>query len=311
MREIGGYFGLEELPSHEYHHEAVAVNSARNGLAYLIRALKIRKLHIPYYLCDSVGRLCEREHCEYGRYEISEDFQPVFKQESLADGEWLYIVNYFGQVANELQWQKDCGNIIVDNVQAFFRKPRPKIPTLYSCRKFFGVPDGGYVYSPVVLHDLSVDVSRERMRHILGRYEGRASDYYQDFQRNDEDFYDLDLRLMSRLTHNILGSIDYVKVKETREGNYACLHRRLGSANRLELSEPEGPYAYPFYCQNGLEVKRQLAKQGIYVPTLWPDAVPFGGLAKDYSENILPLPCDQRYTLEDMEYLSDILMTLL
>jgi hypothetical protein len=30
-----------------------------------------------------------------------------------------------------------------------------------------------------------------------------------------------------------------------------------------------------------------------------------------YAANILPLPCDQRYAIEDMEYLLDMLMTVL
>ena len=302
MKEIGGYFGLEDLPSHEYHQGAVAVNSARNALAYLIRSQKIRKLYIPYYLCDSVSRLCERERCPYEQYHVSPDFQPVFEK-SLADGEWLYIVNYFGLLENEQELKQQYGNIIMDNVQAFFRMPSSHIDTIYSCRKFFGVPDGGYVYSEANLVGLETDVSKERMGHVLGRYEGWASEYYQMFVRNDELFYNMDLKLMSRLTHNILGAIDYEKVKEKRKKNFIYLHQLLSQYNKLYIKFPIGPYAYPFYCEKGMELKRKLAIEKVYIPTLWPDAIQFGGLEKDYCENILPLPCDQRYDLNDMEYI--------
>ena len=222
MKEIGGYFGLEELPSHEYHQEATAVNSGRNALVYLIRAQKIRKLYIPYYLCDSVSRVCEREHCTYEQYHVSASFHPVFEK-TLAEDEWLYVVNYFGQLENEKELKQRYGNIIIDNVQAFFRKPSSHVDTIYSCRKFFGVPDGGYVYSDIHLEGLGTDVSKDRMAHVLGRYEGPASEYYQMFVRNDESFYDMDLKRMSRLTRNILGAIDYEAVKAKREKNFRCL----------------------------------------------------------------------------------------
>ena len=302
MKEIGGYFGLEDLPSHEYHKQAVAVNSGRNAIAYLIRARKIRKLYIPYYLCDSVACVCKRECCTYEQYHISDDFQPLFEK-ALAEDEWLYIVNYFGQLENEEDLKRRYGNIIIDNVQAFFRKPSSHIDTIYSCRKFFGVPDGGYVYSDVCLDGLVTDVSKGRMTHVLGRYEGMASDYYQLFVHNDGSFYNMELKLMSRLTHNILGAVDYGKVKEQRENNFRYLHQILAEYNKLDIQCPEGPYAYPFYCVNGMALKRKLASEKIYVPTLWPDAVQYGGLESDYAENILPLPCDQRYDINDMRFI--------
>ena len=143
------------------------------------------------------------------------------------------------------------------------------------------------------------------MKHLLGRYEGCASDYYADFKANDKSFDRLELRGMSRLTHGILGAIDYEAVRKRREQNYATLHQRLGSHNKLNLRMPVGPYAYPFYCQRGMEAKKLLAQKKIYVATLWPNVLKEKApLEKDYAANILPLPCDQRYGSEEMEYMA-------
>nr|WP_300898401.1 hypothetical protein [uncultured Acetatifactor sp.] len=68
---------------------------------------------------------------------------------------------------------------------------------------------------------------------------------------------------------------------------------------------------YPFYMEKGLEVKKKLAAKRIYIPTLWPNAVEFGGVAKDYSENILPLPCDQRYSFLEMRTIVDAVCSFL
>lgn len=304
MKEIGGYFGLEPLVSNAFYSDLIAVNNARNALLYLLKARKIKKLYIPYFLCDSVSGVCDREGYPYEYYKIDENFLPVFNK-TLGDGEYLYIVNYYGQLSNEkAQALKDAfGNIIFDNVQAFFQRPVDGMDTVYSCRKFFGVPDGGYVATDAVLDGiLKQDISKDRMKHVLGRFEGDcASEFYGDFKANDHSFAELELRSMSKLTQNILGAINYDAVKQKREENFAVLHEYLGQKNKLKLQNPPGPYAYPFYCENGMAVKKKLAEKKIFVATLWPNVLDMEGtLEKDYAENILPLPCDQRYNREDM-----------
>lgn len=315
MKEIGGYLELEDFRGEEYYPEAVAVNNARNGLLYLIKVRNIRKLYIPYYLCDSVSGLCEREECSYDLYPIHEDFTPAFEV-SVREEEYLYVVNYFGRLddAKILELKSKYGNIILDNVQAFFHRPLPGVDTIYSCRKFFGVPDGGYIATDARLQEeISIDVSMDRMRHILGRYEGMcASEFYNDFKANDHSFKGLELRKMSRLTHNILMAIDYEKVRRRREENYTYLAENLKNINRLPDIRPVGPYMYPFYCHNGMELKKRLAAEKIYIPTLWPNVLECNrSLEKDYAENILPLPCDQRYDVNDMQYIVDKLKNTL
>ena len=66
--------------------------------------------------------------------------------------------------------------------------------------------------------------------------------------------------------------------------------------NKINTETIDVPYAYPLYLKNGMEIKKSLTKSGIYVATLWPDAIQEGNeLEKDFAENILPLPIDQRY----------------
>lgn len=309
-REIGGYFGLEYLSGAEYYENLIGVNSARNALLYILKARQVKKLYIPRFLCDSVSGICQREGYSYEEYPVDRQFRPVFSK-LLDEGEYLYIVNYYGQISNAeiLELKKRWDRIIVDNVQAFFQQPVAGVDTIYSCRKFFGVPDGAYVATDAVLEEpLLQDVSMDRMRCILGRFEGTASDYYRDYQATGPLFEQMPLRSMSALTRNILRAVDYDAVKNRRSENYAALESALGKRNPLQLKTPEGPYCYPFYCKNGLQIKKYLAEKKIYVPTLWPDVLQLeGSLEKDYAENILPLPCDQRYGYDDMMIIVDYL----
>ena len=316
MKEIGGYFGLEDHINNggEYYKELIALNTARNALVYLVKAKRIKKLYIPYLLCDSVSQVCEREGIAYEYYHINERFQPIFGKE-LKDDEYLYIVNLYGQLSNEriLEQKRQYKNIITDNIHAFFQKPIDGIDTIYSCRKFFGVPDGAYLSTDCLLKEnLPLDNSDDRTNHIYGRIKDGATAHYAEFKANDASFKKLPLMKMSELTHKMLSEIDYETVRTIREENYAFLQQQLGNKNRLNLRLPEGPYAYPFYCENGMEVKKKLAEKKIYVATLWPNVKDLEGtLEKNYAENILPLPCDQRYARSDMEIMISYVKYLL
>ena len=306
MKEIGGYFGLEQLSGTPLYSQLIPVANGRSALGYLLKARQIQKLYLPHFLCSSVADFCQREGCPVEFYSIGKNLLPLFQKE-LADGEYLYVVNYYGQLTDarirELKTRYD--RLILDNVQAFFHCPVPGVDTLYSCRKFFGVPDGGYLATDAVLSQpLPADRSMDRMRHILGRFEGCASDYYADFKASDHAFLEMEARQMSPLTQNLLRAIDYAWVKKQREENYAVLTNALQKCNSLQPITPEGPYCYPFYCPGGMELKKRLAEHKIYIATLWPNVLTMeDSVEKDLAENILPLPCDQRYTREDMEFI--------
>ena len=314
-KEIGGYFGLEKLISNEYYPELAAVNNARCALLYIIKARHYNKVYLPYFLCDSVRLVLEREKIPFEEYRIDRTFLPLLDIKTKPE-EVVYIVNYYGLISEEqlINLKYRYGNIVVDNAQAFFTRPVKGIDTLYSCRKFFGVPDGGYAYTDAEFQeDIPEDVSMDRMKHILGRFEGNsASDYYDYFNNNDESFKEIELRYMSKLTHNILGDRDYQAAKRRREENFMFLSKTLGESNSLKIKCPAGPYAYPFYVQNGMTIKKQLAQRKIYVATLWPNVLGTGlDIETEFAENILPLPCDQRYLEEDMQRVADAVMSLI
>lgn len=303
-KEIGGYLELERFSGESYYPYAVAVNNGRCALRYILRARKIRKLYLPVFLCESVQCACDREGVETALYHIGPDFLPRFAQKP-EENAWVYVVNYYGQLTDTqiLSLHRRYPKLIMDHVQAFFHRPLPGIDTVYSCRKYFGVPDGGYAMTDAVLHEkLPRDCSMDRMTHLLGRLEGpTAGEYYAAFKENDKSFVNAELRSMSELTGNLLRGIRYDAVKAQREANFKALDDALGADNPLHPRLPEGPYAYPFYCENGMALKQELAERRVFVPTLWPNVLKNGdALEKKLAANILPLPCDQRYSTADM-----------
>ena len=157
---------------------------------------------------------------------------------------------------------------------------------------------------------LEVDESRDRMKHVLGIFEGTASAYYQDMLDNAHSFEVEMVKQMSPLTENLLCGIDYDRAKKKREENYTRLQELLGDSNKLHVEMPQGPFAYPYYHKDGIALRKKMAEHKVYVPVYWANVVetmPQDSLEYDYAANILPLPCDQRYSPEDMDVVAEVL----
>lgn len=307
--EYGGYLELERGFGPGPHPGALALNSARNALAYVLEARGIGRLLVPAWLCGSVAQVCAACGTTVIPYGVDERFRPRLSR-PLESGEWLYVVNYYGQLGpREAEGlQKTYGRVIWDNVQAFFQPPVSGMDTLYTCRKFFGVPDGAYLYTDCPLScPLERDESRERMEHLLGRRDtGCAGDFYAKYTENEERLEHLPLRRMSALTEALMSLAPCEEVRRRREENFRALHGLLGGRDPLGLTVPTGPYAYPLLVEDGPAVRAALREQKIFLPLLWPEAAAQtqDPLAARYARDILPLPVDQRYTPADMERLA-------
>lgn len=305
MKEIGGYLELEQFPLQMMHSMAIGLNCGRNALAYVIRARNIQKLKIPCFLCDAVDQVCRREKIHVSYYHIGPDFKPM--NQKLEEDEWLYLVNFYGQISNqEIEGYKDrYSRIIVDHSHAYYQMPVKGVDTLYTCRKWFGVPDGAFLYTDHTLcEELSIEESSGRMSHLLGRYESNAADFYSVFSANEAYFESAPIRKMSRLTENLLHGINYDRIAYIRKLNFALLSKEFEKENLLKIKP--SLFVYPLMIENGETVRKLLQSRKIYVPMLWPSALESNLLnieEEQMVKNILPLPIDQRYGEIEMEYM--------
>lgn len=307
MREIGGFLELEKNQDHEFHENCIALNSGRNCLRYLIRTKNITKIWLPKLLCSAISDTCKGEKVKIQYYSVNAQLRPLLSSE--LEDEWIYLINYYGQYSNaELSsYCKKYRNIIVDNAQAFYSNPLLNVDTIYTCRKFFGVPDGAYLYTTCKCNeDLLQDESFERMQFLAGRFERSAHEFYADYRKNEAIIDSLPLKLMSKTTHNLLRGINYSSVASIREENFEYLNQNLKETNLLEIKLSAGPYMYPYYVKNGRFLRKKLQEMNIYIPLLWPNVkedLCQTDTEYQLADNILPLPCDQRYTINDMDYI--------
>ena len=311
MKEIGGYIEFEQCYKTMLHESAKKLNCGRNCLAYLIKVRGITSIALPFFLCESIKNICKKYNVNIRYYDLNDSLMP--KDLILKNDEWLYVVNYYGQIDSiqvkslSLRYK----HIIVDYAHAYFDMPIEGVDSIYTCRKFFGVPDGAFLYTDSdLLEPIECDESFERMHFLLGRYERSASEFYNEYIENNRIFTTQPIKCMSKLTQNLLRNIDYERVKMVRTENYTYLASRLHDFNLLDIHKVEGEFAYPLMLKEAQKVRNHLIQNKIYIPVLWPNVindVDEESYECQLAKNILPLPCDQRYGIEEMEYMVELI----
>ena len=313
MDAIGGYFSLELPLREEYHKNAIRLNTGRNCLEYILRARKYKKVYVPYYTCEAVLEPINKLGIPYEFYHIDIRFE-ISDSITLKEGEALLYTNYYGLKQRYVEQLADkfSSCLIVDNTQAFYAKPLNGIDTFYTCRKFFGVPDGSYLYCDKELtDDIEQDFSYDRVAHLVKRIDLSAEDGYKDFRHVDDGLDNQPIRRMSMLTQRIMQSIDYEAVAQRRRSNFQMLHDALGNENNLDLplDDDAVPMVYPYHVQEkGL--RETLIENRIFVAQYWPSVLKWAKPdSMDYllAYQIQPLPIDQRYGNNEMSRIINII----
>ena len=314
MKAIGGYYSLElPIVKRDYiHKDGIHLNSGRNALEYILRSISdIKSLWIPYYTCDVVLEPLRKLNISYSFYSIN-DFLELADDIKLGTNEYILVTNYFGikdAYIRDLS-AKYSNRLIIDNAQAFYAMPLDGVKMIYSPRKFVGIPDGGiaYIDKGLDINDFEQDISYNRCIHLLKRLDLGAEAGYADFRENSQLMKNQAIKRMSNLTWNMLHSIDFESVKRQRNENFNRLHEKLSDVNQLHIPDMDTfacPMVYPFFSFD-LSLKKRLIENKIFVATYWPNVLESckpSDIEYQLANQIIALPIDHRYGIEEMDYI--------
>lgn len=318
MKAIGGYFSLELpfLKGNYMHENGIHLNSGRNALEYILKSIPaIQRLWIPYYTCDVILEPLKKLEIPYSFYSIDENLE-LSETVRLEENEYLLATNYFGikdaymHVLASLYGER----LIIDNAQAFYAAPIEGIKTVYSPRKFVGLPDGGiaYIKDGLDIGDLEQDISYHRCSHLLKRLDLGAEAGYHDFRENSHLLVNQSIKRMSNLTWNLLQSINFEAIKLQRIQNFNQLHQELSKINRLSIPVSDTfvcPMVYPFYTEDET-LKKKLIESKIFVATYWPNVLNWckeDMLEHELASKVIFIPIDQRIDREDINNIIELI----
>lgn len=315
MRSVGGYFELELRNGRDYYEDAVCLNSGRNALEYIIIANNYDKIYIPYFTCDVLLEPFKRNNIAYEFYHINKILEPEFDYKQIKQNEAFLYTNYFGIMDDFIEALAiKAKNLIIDNAQSFYSSPLEKVNTFYSPRKFFGMPDGAYAFSNFKLkQELPKDEkSIDRMSHLLKRLAFDAETGYSDFSINDRSLVNQPMMIMSDLTKRIARSIDYNSIAKKRIENYKFYHENLAATNLLKVvkNADQIPMVYPYQTKDS-SLRKRLLENKIYTAQYWPNVkewVKDEDIESMLFNEIIALPVDQRYGVQDIEKICKLIM---
>lgn len=314
-REMGGTLPFELTYCGEFHtNAAVRLNSVRTALWFVQQYENAQRVWLPILYTPYVKKMFQDDNVEVCEYQITQQFEP--EGIDYQKGDLVVLVNYYG-VMNSIcrKYAEIFDAVVIDNSFAFYDEPivgRHKY-TAYSCRRFFGVPDGAYLYGQFEqLLDLDKDISYRSMTHLMKSLEYNSSNVARKESTANESRVGRDRLLMSELTKRLMESVNYESVMERRIKNFSVLHKSLKEYQELQINEIRPAQCYPLLCDG--KARAVLNSKGIHIPILWRKALQDTSEESNeyaFAQNVIALPIDQRYEAKDMLYLAQVVKTVL
>jgi hypothetical protein len=319
MKPVGGYFELElSKGRYVYHETPFALKSGRSALHFILRVCKPALVYVPFYTCNALLQSFEAAGVRFKQYAIDEKLEPVALPGLQQDEYFLYI-NYFGlkDATVEMLSARYGEQLIADCTQAFFAKGNGRSWFFNSCRKFFGVPDGAYLYAPHHIQPGPVEGRNEMytIAHLIQRFNGHVQEGYKAFTEN-EKLCGPEVTGISVLSEYLLSNIDYADVITRRRANFNFLHQAFKNKNRFSIPayDENVPMVYPLITDAPID-REELFRNKVFVPTFWAevrdaDNLKFSTEIK-LANNLLPLPVDHRYSEADMQRMVEVIQLTL
>ena len=315
--------------------------SGRDAMKAIARIAGGRKVLLPALCCESMilPFSANGYNVEFYRMDPDPTGDEAEVRAKLTDGTVLLYMRYFGIIPftdEFLLSLRESGRdiILVEDRTHDIIVPRAAggftpDAVLASLRKWAALPEGGMLKTAMGRCSAGVDARFGDMRRevmetkvrYLETWEPELKKEFLDKLHSAERLLDESGEPcgMSAEYEALLRRVDFTSLLARRRANVARLKERLaaldGTRLRFISNHPEESTLYfPVYLENRGEVQRAMAQHGVYCPVIWPEPEAAHGVcevSRYVTEHMLALPCDQRYTPEDMDFIADTLIEAL
>ncbi len=315
MSNFGGFPSLNLGSNQEFLYSLKnSYESARAAITAVIRQVEPKKVWLPWYICGGLSQMLENNGFRLTRYNLSESFFPKITQSIKAD-EILIYPNYFGlndPTVKKVLEHFSPTRVIVDNASALYSEPKNCLATVYSPRKFIGIPDGG-----VVITELPVEVPKlvnprllELGAYVYLKEAGFNDQAYQLFREAEKEISISQIYRMSRFSEYYLRVCEEkYTIPKRRQENYDLLETNFRAVNKLKIkrSLDAVPLCYPLLADKDID-RDELIEKGVFVPSYWPEVNrnKLNDFELKIYEKCIFLPCEQRMNSNDIIKMSKV-----
>lgn len=200
--------------------------------------------------------------------------------------------------------------------------------TLCSVRKWLAIPDGGILHTResneifLMEKDEYFSQIRKAALKIKSDYlkvgDIKLKNKFRDKLLEANYYLEIDkkIRSISESSIKILRQIDLDKILDKRNHNSNIISKKLESIKEVKYickNRETGSLYYPILIKDRDRVQEKLAHKSIYCPVIWPlpeDSLGICETSEHIANNMLALPCDHRYSEYDINYICEVLKSL-
>lgn len=336
-------FGLPFMGAEKPEYKNVFYQSGRNAIEVLLNFIQkefgVDAILIPDYVCGTVTDAVKRAGMEYSAYCINADLEvnvDEIKDQLDLGIKSIYVVHYFGIPVSQslMDIISECrskGIIVIEDItMALLSSGDFTIGfgdyIVGSLRKWFAIPDGGIICSkcmPVPDEPSNNIVSRYtnlymlvqamKREYVSGNFKNKnlKENYLEYYSESIKElFSDYRIYPMSEFSKRYIFNCNMDDIREKRIDNYNRLCDLVNGMNSFKVKSCSKDGAVPLgmwiECDNRDKLLQYLISCNIYCNVHWrlkesvnnPDI-------KFLADNVLTIPCDQRYSFYEMEYISE------
>jgi hypothetical protein len=314
IKPIGGFYEfIIPKKSFDFHKDAFYLSNGRACIRTIILNENISKCYIPNYTCDAVFHPFILENIKIEFYNIDNYLKPT-NLPKLNKGEYFLYINYYGVKDDivSILINEYGSNLIIDNTHSFFKKRIENNWSFTSARKYFGIPDGAFLYAPKKIkfeYERFINYSINHSIERLKSNQKEGFDYFTDYEKS----LDSEIKKISLFSEKMLSLVDIEDVKFKRKRNFNFFNDNLCEVNKIKflIDEDTVPYCFPFLPSKVID-KKVFYRESVFIPSLWFD--PQNRIDKstqfelELSHGLLPLPIDERYSIDDLERVLKIIL---
>lgn len=323
----------------EFFGESTLLSTCRSGIGHVLDNLDLPHVAlVPSFTCHTVIKPFIDRNIQIFGYPVKKDLSiDNLKFKELIDKvnpDVILLHGYFGfdtlsgitTLIEDLRKRKTVA-IIEDITQTMFSN-YGHINSDFkigSIRKWFPIPDGALM-TKLETKCLEEDTEMAHAQMTALKEKGAficdnigIKDEIREKFNSAESLLDtrtLTYR-MSKASFNLIESFDIKSINKTRRDNYNYLAQRLSIHQGLKLATPlccgdlETPFMLPIYIESGrTEFQKYMASNNVFPTIIWKcpnELADQKSKEVDYIyNNILCFYVDQRYDIEDMKKVADI-----
>lgn len=327
--------------------DSILLSTGRAAISFVLRQIKEikgeKEIHalIPPYTCETVLQPFLEEGFKIYTYDL--DGKLFLHEECLkaaldvSRADVVLIHRYFGfntvdridEVVRD--YQKKGTVFIEDRTQNLFSS-FDSLPAEYfvgSFRKWAAIPEGGYCIS--VAGQMRYEKRPEACDAELVRAKLHAFQLKYDYMVKDVgeknavlDAYavaehildcEKDFFCMSEESISLFNQLDVDNLKMARRRNYQYVYENLQGNNNYsfltgELQDGDVPLYIALKSEKRNQIQAWLREHDVYAPVVWPKPrrMPqVSDTVRQIYDQVICLPIDQRYHLDDMERMTVII----